>query len=119
MPLAPFWFLSGNDGKNIPIFLPRLREKEKSKWKHYIAKNQEVINGWCVDGWEWSVPVTHEEYEKAKTGKYQIYLTPAKSIPAEWLQNIKGKRVFALASGGGQQGPVLTALGAGVTVMGT
>ena len=85
--------------------------------EHYVEKNLEVINGWCVNGWEWSVPVSHEEYEKAKVGRYQIYLTPTKVIPAEWLKDIKGKKVLALASGGGQQGPILTALGAGVTVM--
>jgi 2-polyprenyl-3-methyl-5-hydroxy-6-metoxy-1,4-benzoquinol methylase len=46
----------------------------------------------------------------------EIYLTPLKPIPADWLGELSGKRVLCLASGGGQQGPILAAAGARVTV---
>jgi len=85
--------------------------------KDYIQQNKEVINSWCVDGWEWSRPVSHDEYEKAKQGDFHIVLTPIKPIPAGWLKDIKGKKVLGLASGGGQQCPILCALGAIVTVI--
>ena len=38
-------------------------------------------------------------------------------MPAAWLGDVKGKRVLGLASGGGQQMPLLTAMGARCTVL--
>jgi SAM-dependent methyltransferase len=38
-------------------------------------------------------------------------------MPEEWIKEIRGKRVLGLASGGGQQMPVLAALGAICTVL--
>ena len=38
------------------------------------------------------------------------------SIPHEWLGDVKNKDILCLASGGGQQGPILAAAGANVTV---
>ena len=38
-------------------------------------------------------------------------------VPHEWFGDLKGKKVLGLASGGGQQMPILTALGAECTVM--
>lgn len=83
----------------------------------YIQENKETIDRWCRDGWEWSVPVSHEEFVRAKQGDCQLFLTPTKPIPRQWLGELTGKTVLALASGGGQQGPLLTALGAQVTVL--
>ena len=83
----------------------------------YIQENKETIDRWCRDGWEWSVPVSHEEFVQAKQGDCQLFLTPTKPIPRQWLGELTGKTVLALASGGGQQGPLLTALGAQVTVL--
>ena len=37
-------------------------------------------------------------------------------MPVDWLGDVKGKRILCLASGGGQQGPILAAAGARVTV---
>lgn len=65
----------------------------------------------------WTKPVTSEVVEKAKNGEYTMVLTPTKPVPKEWIGNIKGKKVLCLASGGGQQGPILAALGANVTVL--
>lgn len=85
--------------------------------KHYIEENEKIINSWCKDNWQWSIPVSHEKYIAAKQGKYEIFLTPTKPIPHTWLKDVKGKNVLALASGGGQQVPILAALGANVTVL--
>ena len=39
------------------------------------------------------------------------------AVPREWIEPIAGKRVLCLAAGGGQQAPILAALGAKVTVL--
>lgn len=65
----------------------------------------------------WTIPVSPEEIEKARTGTFQIVLTPEKPVPMNWFpQPLKDKKVLALASGGGQQAPILAAAGALVTV---
>jgi len=64
----------------------------------------------------WTVPVAPEVIAAARTGRWQIRLTPTKPVPAGWLGDVRGRRVLCLASGGGQQGPVLAAAGATVTV---
>ena len=64
---------------------------------------------------EWSIPVGSEVIEKARTGDWQVILTPVKSVPREWFGEVKGKDILCLASGGGQQAPILAAAGARVT----
>lgn len=65
----------------------------------------------------WTKPVSSKEVELARKGKFRILLTPTKPVPGEWLLPVKNKKVLCLASGGGQQGPVLAAAGAKVTVL--
>ncbi|MGN0761745.1 MAG: class I SAM-dependent methyltransferase [Aristaeellaceae bacterium] len=83
----------------------------------YQQLNADTIDKWCRDGWEWGVPITHEAYVKAQQGDWQVFLTPTKPVPRTWLGDLRGKRVLGLASGGGQQMPVFTALGAECTVL--
>ena len=65
----------------------------------------------------WTIPVTSEEVAAARLGNWRIILTPTKPVPASWYpQPLQGKDVLCLASGGGQQGPILAAVGANVTV---
>jgi SAM-dependent methyltransferase len=45
-----------------------------------------------------------------------VLLTEQKPVPIDWLLPLKGRDVLCLASGGGQQGPILAAAGANVTV---
>ena len=85
--------------------------------KKYTDINAETIDAWALDGWEWARPVSHEEYVKALNGEWKLYLTPTKAVPMEWFGDLKGKKVLGLASGGGQQGPLLTAAGASVTIL--
>lgn len=84
---------------------------------NYTQANSKTVDTWVKGGWIWSIPITHNSYLKAKEGFFDIVLTPTKSVPHEWFGNLKGKRVLALASGGGQQGPIFHALGADVTVL--
>lgn len=65
----------------------------------------------------WTLPVGPEAILAAQKGDWAILLTPCKPVPHEWLPGLLGKRVLCLASGGGQQGPVLAAAGARVTVL--
>ena len=54
---------------------------------------------------------------EARKGNWHIILTPAKPVPRDWFpQEMKGQKILCLASGGGQQGPILAAAGAEVTV---
>ena len=62
-------------------------------------------------------PVESQVTEAARRGDWQIRLTPAKPVPRDWFGVLKGKKVLCLASGGGQQGPVLAAAGAHVVVL--
>jgi SAM-dependent methyltransferase len=64
---------------------------------------------------EWSIPVSSEEIELARRGEWEIILTPIKTVPREWFGDVRGKDVLCLASGGGQQVPILAAAGARVT----
>ena len=71
-----------------------------------------------VDGGEnrWTQPVSPEVIAKARQGEIAILLTEQKPVPREWFPPLKDLAVLCLASGGGQQGPVLAAAGANVTV---
>jgi len=83
----------------------------------YQDINAATIDRWVEEGWEWGKPITHEEYVKANNGDWDIWLTPVKPVPHSWIGEITGKCVLGLASGGGQQMPVLTALGAECTIL--
>ncbi len=85
--------------------------------KNYQDVNAETIDRWIDEGWQWGIPVSHETYEKALMGEWDVYLTPTKPVPHAWFGDLKGKKVLGLASGGGQQIPIFTALGADCTVL--
>ncbi|MCC6415247.1 MAG: class I SAM-dependent methyltransferase, partial [Opitutaceae bacterium] len=63
----------------------------------------------------WSIPVAPEEIARARSGDWRVILTPNKTVPREWFGDLAGKAVLGLASGGGQQVPILAAAGATVT----
>ena len=83
----------------------------------YQEINSKTIDLWCNSGWEWGKAISHEEYAKALKGEWDVYLTPTKVVPHAWFGEMKGKRILGLASGGGQQIPVFSALGAKCTVL--
>ena len=51
----------------------------------YQEINSKTIDRWVEEGWEWGKPVSHEEYEKAKAGTWDVKLTPVKFVPHSWL----------------------------------
>ena len=68
-------------------------------------------------GNKWTVPVSVAVIAAAKRGQWEILLTPSKPVPRTWFPDLEGLDVLCLASGGGQQGPILAAGGAKVTVL--
>ena len=63
----------------------------------------------------WCTPIDSKTIEKTKKGDWSVILTPNKVVPRNWFGDITDKEVLCLASGGGQQAPVLAAAGANVT----
>jgi SAM-dependent methyltransferase len=76
------------------------------------AWNREVHGGES----RWTQPVSAEIITKAKLGEFSILLTENIPVPQKWFPRLQGTDLLCLASGGGQQGPVLAAAGAQVTV---
>lgn len=76
------------------------------------AWNREVEGGES----RWTKPVDSEVIAKARKGEFSILLTENIPVPHRWFPPLQNADVLCLASGGGQQGPVLAALGANVTV---
>ena len=84
---------------------------------NYQDINARTIDRWIEAGWEWGTPISHEIYQAAQRGQWDVLLTPTKTVPHEWFGELRGKRVLGLASGGGQQMPIFSALGADCTVL--
>jgi 2-polyprenyl-3-methyl-5-hydroxy-6-metoxy-1,4-benzoquinol methylase len=76
------------------------------------------------DGWDrrveagdvWTQPVSPEDVARARAGDWSVVLTPNKPVPRDWFGEVAGHDILCLACGGGQQGPILAAAGARVTV---
>lgn len=85
--------------------------------KNYTEINSETFDKWVEEGWEWGQAISHKTFEKAKVGDWFVVLTPTKPVPKEWFCEMDGAEVLGLASGGGQQMPIFTALGAKCTVL--
>ncbi len=82
-----------------------------------LAHNRAAWDREVEHGNEWTVPVGPEVIAAARQGVWEIVLTPTKPVPKTWFPELKGRDVLCLASGGGQQGPILAAVGATVTVL--
>jgi 2-polyprenyl-3-methyl-5-hydroxy-6-metoxy-1,4-benzoquinol methylase len=77
----------------------------KTVWDRYVANKV-----------RWTIPVSKEEIDDARNGIWNIILTPAIPVPHNWFPDLNGLKILGLASGGGQQGPILAAAGADVTI---
>src|SRR5690606_6411370 len=77
----------------------------RTAWHNYVDKND-----------RWTIPVTEQDLENARKGIWDIVLTPKKPVPHHWFPAFKDLKLLGLASGGGQQGPILATLGADVTI---
>ena len=69
-----------------------------------------------VEGNRWTRPVDEDTIRRARAGDWSVVLTPTRPVPRDWFPPLEGADVLGLASGGGQQGPILAAAGARVTV---
>ncbi len=83
---------------------------------NYTEINAKTWDDWADNGCPWSIPITHLEYLKAQAGEWEVYLTPCRPVPRDWFSPFSGAVILGLASGGGQQIPVFSALGADCTV---
>jgi len=81
----------------------------RAAWDRQVERGQNV----------WTKPVSSAHIEAARRGDWSIVLTENKAVPRGWFPAypaLAGTSVLCLASGGGQQGPILAAAGANVTV---
>jgi len=79
--------------------------------------NRDAWNRQVREGNRWTVPVDSRTIARARRGDWQVVLTPTIPVPRAWFpEELRACRLLGLAAGGGQQGPVLAAAGADVTV---
>jgi SAM-dependent methyltransferase len=81
-----------------------------------IAHNRDAWDRQAAQRNRWTIPVGPDVIAAARAGTWSVVLTPAKPVPRDWFGELRECDALALASGGGQQGPVLAAAGARVTV---
>src|SRR6516165_6817650 len=81
------------------------------------SHNRRVWDQRVAAGNRWTVPASDDTIASARRGHWSIVLTPTRPVPRAWFPELAGLDVLCLASGGGQQGPILAAAGAKVTVL--
>lgn len=102
------------DSFDKPIGLSTHRREDlRLNVLHY---NRDAWNRQVEKGNRWTIPASEAEIAAARNGEWSIVLTPTKPVPHDWLPPLVGLRLLCLASGGGQQGPILAAAGASVVV---
>lgn len=79
-----------------------------------LEHNRRAWNRLSNAGIRWSQPVSAELIEEARQGRWDVSLA-GRPVPRSWLGDVAGKNILCLASGGGQQAPLLAAAGASVT----
>lgn len=82
-----------------------VREHNREAWDQEVAR-----------GNRWTQPVDADVMAAARRGDWVVLLTENKPVPRDWFPSLLDCDALCLASGGGQQGPVLSAAGARVTV---
>ena len=83
-----------------------------------VAHNRAAWDREVDSGNEWTRPVGPEVIARARAGDWAVVLIGYQPVPRDWFPaDLAGAAVLGLASGGGQQGPVLSAAGAAVTVL--
>ena len=56
---------------------------------------------------QWTIAHDPAKIAAARQGGWELYLTEQRPVPKDWLPRLEGTDVLCLASGGGQQGPLL------------
>ncbi|MDB4437979.1 class I SAM-dependent methyltransferase [bacterium] len=82
-----------------------IRNHNRDAWNRLVEKKD-----------RWTCPVDSAEIARARKGDISIGLSPSRRVPSDWFPPLSGLKVLCPASGGGQQGPILSAAGADVTV---
>ena len=82
----------------------------------FVKHNKSAWDGFVDKKDRWTIPVSEEKLENVKKGIWKIVLTPNKKVPHSWFPDLEGLKILGLASGGGQQGPILASLGSEVTI---
>jgi ubiquinone/menaquinone biosynthesis C-methylase UbiE len=82
-----------------------IREYNRTAWDKEVER-----------GNEWTRAVAPEVIAAARQDRWEVLLTETKPVPREWFPDLNALDVLCLASGGGQQAPILAAAGARVTV---
>lgn len=81
-----------------------------------VDYNRQAWNKQASEGTSrWVQPVSEDLIAAARRDDWSVILTPTKSVPRNWLGKLDGAALLCLASGGGQQVPILAAAGARVT----
>jgi len=95
------------------------------KWTFHLGHKMSDTSDYNRGAWDrmvenanpWTLPVSDDQVRDARNGDWNVVLTPLKAVPRNWFGDLSGARVLCLASAGGQQGPILSAAGAQVTVL--
>jgi SAM-dependent methyltransferase len=83
-----------------------------------VAYNRAAWDREVENSNQWTQPVGSEVIARARAGDWSVVLIGYQAVPRGWFPaDLVGAEVLCLASGGGQQGPVLAAAGADVTVL--
>jgi SAM-dependent methyltransferase len=83
-----------------------IRKYNREKWDLQVEQ-----------GNPWTIPSSPERIAAARQGEWSVLLTEQKAVPRTWFPpDLHGLDILCLASGGGQQGPILAAAGANVTI---
>jgi len=84
--------------------------------KDILGHNRAAWDKLGERGNQWTVAYDPAKIAAARQGTWELYLTEQRPVPKNWFPRLAGADVLCLASGGGQQGPLLAAVGANVTV---
>ena len=63
----------------------------------------------------WTLVASQDQIDAAAAGNPNLRVTPFKSVPLNWIKDLKGKDVLIACGGGGQQTPIMAAFGCKVT----
>lgn len=83
-----------------------IREHNRTAWDNKVDRQD-----------RWTMPVSAEAIGRARRGEFALLLTPTKPVPRAWFPPLQATPTLCVAAGGGQQGPLLAAAGAAVTVL--
>ena len=82
------------------------------------AYNRDAWNRQVAEGNPWTVPVGADAIAAARRGEWSVVLIDYTPTPRSWFPaELAGIDLLGLAASGGQQGPILAAAGANVTVL--